>query len=317
MSEYLRCPFAHYLSYVKKLTPNTTGRPLQFGSDFHELLEFRGNKVQLNKSIKRMREEYYDLPPNIQADLGEDYIEDLKTIFKDYNRIYKDCPLPEVTEQEFSMKVATFKGEPVYFIGIIDGLYKADGKIVVEEHKTFSQKPNMNTLVMNTQKCLYAKAVQKMTGVFPDAVMWDYIKSTPAKEPIWLEKSEKLSLAKNSNVTPFSWLRACKRHGITNELVLRQANKFQGNIQNFFFRVTLDYVPEMVDKIWESFLYTAKEICKNGEKNKAMNVTRDCSWCSFQPICYTLLTGGDIDHILERDYKLKEDREQRQGVIEL
>lgn len=314
-STYMRCPFSHYLSYVKKLTPKKPARPLHFGSDFHKLLELRGNKKELNKAIKAMREAYYDMPPKFQEELGETYIEDLKEIFKDYNKVYAGAPLPDVTEQEFEMKIGSYKGEPVYFVGVIDGLYHIDNKVIVEEHKTFSRKPDMNTLIMNTQKCLYAKAVQKIYGSLPDAVMWDYIKSTPAKEPIWLEKSQKLSMAKNENITPFSWERACKRHGITSEAVIKQGKAhYSGNVQNFFFRMTLDFVPEMVEKIWQDFVNIAKEICKNGKTNKTMNVTRDCSWCSFQPICYTMLTGGDVDYVIDKDYIVKEEREKKEVI---
>ncbi len=314
----MRCPFAHYLSYVEKLTPKKPARPLFFGSDFHRLLELRGDKKALNKAIKDMREVYYDLPPKFQAELGEDYIEELKEIFIDYRKVYKDAPLPDVTEQEFEMKIGTYNGEPLYFVGVIDGLYRIDDKIVVEEHKTFSRKPDANALVMNTQKCLYAKAVQKAWGELPDAVMWDYIKSTPAKEPVWLEKSQRFSTAKSEYITPFSWKRACKKQGITDKSVVRQGEElYSGNVQNFFFRVTLDYVPDMVEKIWQDYLYIAEEIARNGEKNKTMNVTKDCSWCNFQPICYAKLTGGNVDYVVEKDYMLKETREKKKETIQI
>lgn len=314
-STYLRCPFAHYLSYVEELTPKKTVRPLQFGGDFHKLLEKRGDETGIKKTLKDIEDMYYELSPDVQSDLGDNYVEDLKNIFDDYNRVYEDSPLPYITEQEFEIKIGTYKGEPVYFIGVIDGLYKDGNNIIVEEHKTFNRRPDMNNLVMNTQKCLYAKAVQKFSGVFPDRVIWDYIKSTPAKEPVWLEKSGKFSQAKSEYITPFSWERACRRRGIDDEGILAQGEKYAGNIPNFFFRYTLDFVENMVEKIWNDFIYVAKEICRNGEKNKTMNVTKDCSWCSFQPICYAMLTGGDVDYVVERDYTHKEKREKKGEVI--
>lgn len=317
-STYLRCPFAHYLSYIIRLTPKKPARPLFFGSDFHKLLELRGDKKKLNKAIQSMKETYYDMPPKFQGELGENYIEDLREIFSDYNEVYKDSPLPEVTEQEFEMKIGTYKGEPVYFVGVIDGLYRIDDKIIVEEHKTFSRKPDANTLVMNIQKCLYAKAVQKAWGELPDSVMWDYIKSTPAKEPVWLEKTKRFSTAKSEYITPYSWERACKRQGITDESVIAQGQElYSGNIQNYFFRLTLDFVPEMVEKIWQDYMYVAKEIARNGEKNQTMNVTKDCSWCKFQPICLAKLTDGNVDYVIEKDYMQKEKREKRKEVIQL
>lgn len=314
-SAYLRCPFSHYLSYVRKLTPKKPVRPLYFGSDFHKLLELRGDRKGLNRAIKEMRETYYDMPPKFQEELGENYIEDLKTIFIDYNKVYKNNPLPDVTEQAFEIKLGTFKGESVNFVGVIDGIYHIDGKTIIEEHKTFNRKPDLNTLTMNTQKCLYAKAIEKLCGKLPDHVLWDYIKSTPAKEPVWLEKSQRLSMAKSDYITPFSWERACKKHSVDEKLLKQGQDFYKDNTQNFFFRIYLDYTPEMVNRVWRDFVNVAKDICKRGETNRTMNITKDCSWCSFQPICYSILTGGNTAYIVETDYKLKEEREQRKEVL--
>lgn len=309
----MRCPFSHYLSYVKRLTPKEPSRPLSFGSDFHKLLEHRSNKSEVKKALREIKEVYYDMTPKHQGILGEDYIDDLKTIFTDYMRVYKGSPLPDVTEQKFEMKIGKWKGEPIYFVGVIDGLYTKD-KLLIEEHKTFTRKPDANALVMNMQKCLYAKAVQKFYGSLPDGVIWDYIKSTPAKEPVWLEKSEKFSVAKNENITPFSWVRACKKHGITNEAVLRQGQAhYTANVQNFFFRRQLDFTAEMVNYVWNSFMRTVKMICKYGESDTAMNITKDCNWCSFQPICYALLTDGNVDYVIDKDFKVREENRKDDG----
>ena len=104
------------------------------------------------------------MPASWQGELGENYVEDLFTIFKDYQKLYKDTRQPQVTEKEFELEVGSCKGEPILFVGKIDELYllKHHGvkSITVGEHKTFSSKPDLGILVMNTQKCLYAKAVQ-------------------------------------------------------------------------------------------------------------------------------------------------------------
>ena len=315
VSTYMRCPFSHYLSYVRKLTPKEPSRPLSFGSDFHKLLEHRGKKSKVKKALKDIKGTYYGMPPKHQGILGDDYIDDLKTIFSDYMKVYKGSPIPDVTEQKFEIEMGTWKGEPVHFVGVIDGLYHKDNKILIEEHKTFTRKPDANTLVMNMQKCLYAKAVQKCYGALPDGVIWDYIKSTPAKEPIWLEKSGKLSMAKSDSITPFSWQRACKRHNITDLSVIEQGQQYEGNVQNFFFRRQLEFTQNMVDLVWDSFLRSIKMICKYGDTDTAMNITKDCSWCSFQPICYAAMTGGNIDYTIDRDFTQKEEKEEDEKEV--
>lgn len=307
-SSYLDCPYKHYLAYVIGLKSKKPQRPLFFGTDFHKCLELRNKPKKLKAAKKDIEEKYYDLKPSYQAELGEDYLEDLFCIFDDYVEIYKDFPQPTQTEQEFEIPIGKFKGEPVYFKGIIDELYKRRNKrtgekyVKLGEHKTFTRKPDMNTLVMNVQKCLYAKAVYFLTGELPKSVIWDYIHSQPAALPIWLEKTNRLSEAMRKDITPYSWQRACELYGITDQKTIAKGSKYACNTQEFFFRCELDIIPTMVDQIWDGFLYTCKEIVIRGHKNKTRNITRNCGYCTFRNICYSELTGGDTDYLIKKDF---------------
>ena len=310
MSSYLHCPYQHYLRYVKRLEKRKPERPLYFGTDFHKLLELRNDKEALKGAKQNIKDTFYDLPASWQGDLGENYVDDLFCIFRDYMKVYKGVRQPQVTEQEFKLDVGKYRGEPIMFVGKIDELYllKHSGvkSIIVGEHKTFTNKPNMDVLVMNPQKCLYAKAAYFLKGILPDKVKWDYIKSTPASEPIWLEKSGRLSEAASTKITPMSWERACKSHGITDPDIIQKGQRYKGNITEFFFQVELDIDPAMVDKIWEGYMYTSKQIIRYGDKNTTHNVTRDCSWCTYRDICYAEMTGGDVEYAIARDFQEKE-----------
>ena len=302
VSSYLGCPYGHYLRYVEGLSPNKPARPLYFGSNFHKLLEFRNDPEGLEKAKQEIANQYYDMKPQFQEELGENYIEDLATIFADYQETWKDCPQPTLTEQRFEIPMGKFKGEQVNFIGVIDEVYDS-GTLKIGEHKTFSRKPDQSLLVMNTQKCLYAKACETLYGSMPESVIWDYIHSTPADEPVWLEKSQRFSAAKSAKITPYSWKRACEKRGITDSSVVSDGEKYRDNISNYFFKVEQDFIPEMVDSIWEGFKFTAKQIVKFGEVNKAKHITPSCAWCSFQPICYAELTGANRDYLIEKDFE--------------
>lgn len=306
-SSYLHCPYQHWLRYVRRLEKKKPERPLFFGTDFHKLLELRNNPKELCKAKEGIKDTYYEMPASWQGDLGDNYIEDLFTIFQDYTRVYEGIRQPQVTEQEFEITAGYCKGEPIVFVGKIDELYllkrKGVKRITVGEHKTFSSKPNMDTLIMNTQKCLYAKAVQIFRGILPDKVKWDYIRSTPASEPIWLEKSGRFSEAASTKITPMSWERACASRGIVDPDTLSRGERYRKNISEFFFQVELDIDPAMVDVIWDGFLYTANHIIRFGDKNKTRNVTRDCSWCSYRDICYSEMTGGDPEYIISKDFQ--------------
>lgn len=274
------------------------------------MLELRNDPEALKEARRDIKDTYYELPPSQQSILGEDYVDDLFTIFKDYRKVYKGVRQPQITEKPFEIEVGNYRGEPIVFVGKIDELYllKHHGvkSITVGEHKTFTNKPNMDVLIMNTQKCLYAKAVQYLRGILPERVKWDYIKSTPAEQPIWLEKSKRFSEAASRKITPMSWKRACKEHNILDPDVLKKGERYAGNISEFFFQVELDIDPAMVDLIWEGYIYTAKQIIRYGETNKVHNITRDCSWCSYHDICYAEMTGGDVEYVISKDFVEKE-----------
>ena len=309
MSSYLRCPYSHWLRYVRRLSKKRPERPLYFGTDFHKLLELRNDPKALKAARGEIVDSYYAMPASWQGDLGETYVEDLFTIFKDYQTVYADSRQPQVTEKEFELEVGSYRGEPIVFVGKIDEMYllkrKGEKFIKIGEHKTFTNKPNMDVLVMNPQKCLYAKAVQFLKGILPERVIWDYIKSAPSSEPIWLEKSGRFSEASSTKITPMSWERACKAKGITDADVLSRGDKYAANISEFFFKVELDIDARMVDKVWEDYMFTAKQIIRYGEQNTTHNITRDCSWCAYRDICHAEMTGGDPEYIISKDFEEK------------
>lgn len=301
-NSYLSCPRKHYLTYYENLVKKKKDRPLYFGSDFHKLLEYRTKPEKLPAIKQEITDKFYSLSGDQQSELGNDYPETLFNIFEDYCKVWKDAPLPSVTELEFNIKMGTYKGEPVIFKGFIDELYIRDSGIIVGEHKTFNKMPQKDFLVMNTQKSLYAVAVKKLYGEYPTNIMWDYIHSQAASSPVWLEKSNKFSTAASTKITPYSYERACVERGI--EPV--DAEKYQPNLTNFFFRTEMDYIPEMIQGVWDGFKYTCKDIVRHGKENKTMNLTYNCGWCQFRDICHAELTGGCVEEIVERDFERKE-----------
>lgn len=304
VSSYASCPQKHFWSYILGLKPKKPARPLHFGSDFHKLLELRGDEELLLKAKEEIKETFYDMPSQFQSDLGDDYIEDLFTIFEDYKKVWAEEKLPEETEHRFEIPLGKYKGEPVVFVGVIDEIY--EGGIKLGEHKTFTNAPDMGTLVMNQQVNLYAKAFEMERGIKPKYVQWDYIRSKPSSQPVWLEKSGRFSSASSQNITPFSWERACAEKGVTDKKIIAQGLSYEQNISNFFFRHNLEINPKMTEIIWSDFKELAKEVVCKGHKNKRKNVTRDCNWCDYRPLCYAEFTGADTNYIIEKDYKERE-----------
>ena len=302
---YLSCPYSHYLRYIEKITKKGRNRPLSFGSDFHKLLEVRKDKKRVKHEFSKIKENYYDLDSESQSNLGDNYLQDLKEIFVDYMKIYKDTVFPYETEVQFEIPTRTkFNNKQIIFKGVIDEIYDTEDGILIGEHKTYNRKPDLITITMNTQKCLYAKAIEFMTGKLPVSIIWDYVKSSPAQRPVWLEKSGRFSESKSNNITEFSWIRACKEKGIKDPKILSKGKDlYEGNIHNFFFRYNEDYIKEMVDDIYNGFEYMSIEIAKNGDINKTKHTGNGCSWCEYRDICYAELTGGNVEYVKSKDYE--------------
>ena len=312
----------HYLRYVEGLESIKPARPLHFGTDFHKLLEVRKDPKAVKREWKAIKEKFYEMPGSWQSELGENYPFDIKSIFQDYQKMWEGTPLPKVTEKKFELNVGYVGNEDIIFVGVIDELYKyidkTSGKKSIEigEHKTFSRPPDMNTLVMNTQKSLYCKAAQMIWGILPRAVKWDYIKSTPAKSPIWLEKSKRFSTSKSQEITPSSWRRACREKGITDPSILEQGELYRGNENNFFFRVQQDVYPDMVEDVFNGFVYTCKDIVIRGQENRTKNMTRDCAWCTYRNICMAEMSGGDREYVIGKEFTTKEQRKLEESENE-
>lgn len=304
---YRDCPYKHFLRYVKKIEKKQKPRALYFGTDFHKLLEARWDDDLLPDTWMEIINRYQSASASALEEYGDSYLEDLEQIFNDYREVYKDepSPLSVETEKEITLPLFKFNGETVSYIGFVDEILTTEQGIIIGEHKTFSRRPDKIMLTMNTQKCVYAKVLEKTTGQKPVAVRWDYIKSTPASEPKWLEKSGRFSTVESQNITPFSYRRAAEKRGVEADEEILQA--FEKNIPNFFFRETQELIPKMVDKVFFDFKQTVKEILKNGETNKTKNITRNCSYCDYFNICYTQLTDGNVKELIEKDYQDKED----------
>lgn len=305
---YAKCPQAHWYRYIERLQPKGIVRALQFGTDFHSLLEVRNDDEKVKEALESISDNYKGLPPKDQQELGETYLDDISVIFEDYMQLYGKEELPDATEKPFRIPLGRYKGEAVYFTGFIDGIYDTADGLVIEEHKTFSSKPDPTVLTLNQQKCLYIKALEKEYGNPPFGVIWDYIRSTPAKEPAVL-KNGTLSKAKSTTITPMSYRRAVQKQTTIDAGDYLFADSYEENIENFYFRVKQrNLLSELTDHVWSDFKDVAKDIVKNGDQNRRMNMSRDCSWCSFRPICMAFATGQDVEDVKKQQFKEQEYR---------
>ena len=250
-----------------------------------------------------------------QEELGASYVEDIATIFIDYQQLYTANKIEEEVygrsqhEVEFNIPIGKLiinnKQLDVYFTGVIDEVLITETGIGgIVEHKTFNQRPNPLFLTMNTQIALYAKAYKHLYKRPLQRVVWDYVKSTPATEPALL-KSGKLSEAATKSVTPYSYRRACARHGLTPDPA--KENVYAYNFEEFFFRRTIEVNPLVVKKVWKDFKITILDMIKSyqGKSNTVQHITKDCSWCDYRDICMVEFGGGETKDIIEEKFEKK------------
>lgn len=305
LGAWKRCNYLHYLKYVERIIPKSAkNRPLYFGSDMHLLLENHTSNTDLSgikKVFEEITERYNQLSAQELNDLGGDYLNELKTIFMDY----KYCYLPFNTDKrevEFNLELR----KDVIFNGKIDAIIEEENELTIVEHKTFNNKPSSIVFDMNAQSLLYAKALRLMGYANkPIKVLWNYIHSKPAQEPVIVDG--KIKATKNNKVIPQSFMRTAKTIGMPFGEARNQSLEYSCNIENFYFRKETTLFDTAVDNFWSGTMNDIKMIYKYGEKCKSKNITKDCGWCDYQPICVLELNGGDVESLKKSQYKLKEE----------
>lgn len=309
VSKYLNCPYSHYLYYVKKIRPKAKSKSLYFGSDFHRLLEHRGApKEEIKTVLNELKIVYENQSDEFKEELGSDYIKNLKTIFLDYQKVWKNKPIPDKIEFEFNIDLGqSLDGEDIVLNGFIDSIYfdetgAANENTIIEDHKTFSVAPDTTIANMSMQKHLYAKAFEELTGYMPKEFMWDYIKNKPASEPKLL-KNGKLSEAQSRSVTPYSWKRACKKLGIDDKDYIKKGKElYDLNTSLFFFQVVQPISSKFANETYENFKSAVADIVNKGHTNRIKNCGNHCAYCDMKPICMAEATGISLEPILEENF---------------
>jgi hypothetical protein len=81
-------------------------------------------------------------------------------------------------------------------------------------------------------------------------------------------------------------------------------------LPTWFRRVFLPLNQGAVDQLMEETVITAREIKVKAGVDTTRNVSRDCSWCSYERLCQAELFGMDADFIRSREYRERQDNEK-------
>lgn len=298
---YGRCKYAYHQKYVLKLRKRKKSANLQRGSVLHECIERWNLGRSWTKPYRKFKKEYDSLFSEEKMLLG-DLPQMVFDLMKGYTQHWGEEELDYVScEQYFKLPLIPGKAE---IEGYIDAITQDTKKYKPLETKTYKKLPNLDFLIFNPQSAIYLWASNQM-GFNSDTMIWNIIR---AKQPTYPKMTEggKLSLAKIDSL-PHVLEREIINLGLNPNTYRKYIDS--ANPGSYFIRKPILMSKYIVKDVMEDLREITKDMMKQGHKLKAKNLTRDCSWCEFQPICQAELLGLDTKYIKEKDYEKRKEEE--------
>lgn len=300
INSYRGCRREWFYKYRERLESKAPQRPLYIGSTLHKLLEIRANGGNWSEHLETVvRKKFEEMPETYRLNLGEDFIETLDKIMRQYDWVYGEEKIKYLaTEVKIDARIKGRKR----FVGVVDAICEIDGDQYIMEHKTFkTQKMSADQTWLNQQTCLYMRVLNQQ-GWNIKGVIWDMIKTTAYKPPKKLKNGD---FGKQySEQTQLSFY----DEGILKEDIPDSVyEEIKDNHLNFLDRYITPVLPSVVEAVWKDFVETVDDISKN--KSTARNLGRDCDRCAFKELCQTELTGGDVGYVKQLYYTTPIQRE--------
>ena len=318
-----RCLKAYDYKYLQKLGKRLKSRPLLVGSLVHECLEMWFKEGHYMPAITKWKEGEYSKMFAEERALHADVIPLTKHLIRGYISNWNELGFEMVwVEKEFRVEIH----DGIFLVGNIDGRAKEGKKFTwLVEHKTAKKMPGEEMRINDTQVVLY-DAVLPMIGEPPvTGVMWDYLRTKLPTKPDLL-KSGGLSKAKNIDTTREVYLREIHRHGLDPrgytdmlEHLAERRDQFYRQIKLPINRITGQNVLEdaVVTANLLIFLTSLRIVYPDGPNPFTRNLTRDCSWCDFQPLCHAEFRGEDTTYMRKHDYIVRVKHADEKTVIEV
>lgn len=315
------CRRAYWWKYVRQLQRRTTKRPFMFGKIVHRMIEAHAQGEDPNGVLDQISFDNEKLF-TAEREMYGDIVEDIRTIMAEYfvyhGNSLRMIPVPDeedglrFAEHEFAVpleelvpKTDRARVQGIVFKGQVDGLAKtrANGLRWLMETKTHDNKPGEDERWRNVQTIVYRRVVLHLEWVKTlDGVCWNYIKSKPPTRPQVLKDGSRLSAQKVTTL-PSVVREVLREAGLREEdhdEILQRAVESR---RDYFDRIFSPVSEIVADNVFRGFVDTACEMRDDvGKWKRDMNVGRHCSWCDYEPLCRTELTGGDVDFVAEREY---------------
>jgi hypothetical protein len=308
LKSWRKCKRQHYNRYILNIGKKLPPLPLIRGTILHEMIDARasGKKDPMN-ILEKYAVKYRRLLRE-EKEMYGDLIEDCRAIFLAYCRHWQDDGLTyEFTEIPAFTDLTT----NIRYGATIDKIaVDAKGRRWLMDHKSHKNFPGEGQRMSDIQLVLYVWAWNRWQPSHQvSGIIWDYIRTKRPTVPELLKDGTRLSKAKIDTDYP-TYMRAIKEAKLDPKDYADILNKLKTQPSPFFERVRL---PNPSAKLIESIVQDAHDdatmIAALGKVLKTRNLSRDCDWCEFQPLCMAEIRDLDVSFIRKTQYETKEPRE--------
>lgn len=278
------------------------------GSIIHEMDEAYTDGKSWEDVLDRYQREYDKLFLEEKEEYG-DIISDMKRIMEGYISKWSADDLKYIKKKdkrtEHLLEVDLIPGK-VVLVGKIDkiGVDKM-GRVWLVEKKSFKKLPKEEVRFSDLQTTIYYWAAPQCGFPIPDGIMWDYVRSKPPAIPPLL-KNGQLSKRMGIDTTFSTYLDEVCKLGLSPDYYSEILQHLKEKPDNFYRRIFLPAPDSLVVTLIKDLKETALEIRALGE-TRSRNLSRDCSWCGYYPLCQAELRGLDAKFIRSREYKERSD----------
>ena len=295
------CRKQYDYKYVQELTKKYKPMPFLRGTIIHDMLEahytnkdpwkvFKAHIKENEKLLRTHVEEYGDLENNLKI---------LMTGYFDY---YEDEDITPISvEGEFETPLT--KG--IILTGKRDMIAKHQKMKWMMEHKGHNTIPNDGIVpYANIQTGLYVWSYNKENKKPLEGILWNYLWCKPLTIPQLLKDGTMSMKAINTTWTMY------KKELIKNKLNPKDyeemKEKLEGQEDLIYQRKLVPINMDMIEKIVDETIITAKEMEKLGGVDTTRNLGYDCDRCEFRELCMAQLKGLDYNYILKANFKKRE-----------
>lgn len=320
-----RCLKAYDYKYLQKLARRVKSRPLIVGTLVHSCIEMYFREGYYLPAIQEWKQgEFTRMFAEEQA-LHADVIPLTKSLIRGYISNWKLSGYKMLwVEKDFRVEI--YPG--LFLVGKIDGKCQEGKRFTwLVEHKTAKRMPGEEMRMFDTQVVLY-DAVLELLGEEPvTGVMWDYLRTKLPAKPELLARGGGLSQAMKIDTTKEVYLREILRHGFDPRGYQPILEHLESKRDQFYRQVKLPINRETGQRVLEDIISTSmllvaltevKEKNPDGLNPFTRNLTRDCSWCDYAPLCHAELRGEDVSYMKKHDYIVRsKDAASKETIIEV